>query len=80
MFLRDKAEALGKFKQWQKMVENESRMKVKNFRMDRGGEFLSKEFDTYLHENGIKHQLTTAHAPQQNGVVEHRNRIVMEMA
>ena len=79
-FLRDKAEALGKFKQWQKMVENESGLKVKKLRMDRGGEFLSKEFDTYLHENGIKRQLTTAHTPQQNGVVERRNRTVMEMA
>ena len=41
---------------------------------------MSKEFDTYLHENGIKRQLTTAHTPQQNGVVERRNRTVMEMA
>ena len=33
-FLRDKAEALGKFKQWQKVVENESGLKVKKFCTD----------------------------------------------
>ena len=62
------------------MVENESGLKVKKLHTNRGGEFLSKEFDTYLHENGIKRQLTTAHTLQQNGVVERRNRTVMEMA
>jgi len=28
---------------------------------------------------GIKHQFTTPYTPQHNGVVERKNRIVMEM-
>eukprot|EP00249_Psilotum_nudum_P001402 c13868_g1_i1 orf=131-469(+) len=33
-FLWDKAEALGKFKQWQRIVENESGMKVQKLQID----------------------------------------------
>ena len=53
---------------------------VKVFRTDRGGEFLSKEFASFCEENGIKRHLTTPYSPQQNGVIERRNRTVMEMA
>ena len=79
-FIHDKAEAFGKFKEWHKLVVNETGNKLKKFRTDRGGEFTSSEFNNYCKEHGIKRQLTTAHTPQQNGVVEHRNRTVMEMA
>lgn len=48
--------------------------------MDRGGEFTSKLFNTYCDEAGISRQLTAPYSPQQNGVVERRNRTVVEMA
>ncbi|MCO5554063.1 hypothetical protein L7F22_007589 [Adiantum nelumboides] len=79
-FLREKAEAFGKFKMWHKLVENQTGKKVKKLRTDRGGEFLSTEFNDYCKEHGIQRQLTIAHTPQQNGVVERRNRTVVEMA
>ena len=79
-FIREKAEAFGKFKMWHKSVETKTGKKVKKFCTDRGGEFLSTEFNDYCNEHGIKRQLTTAHTPQQNGVVERRNRTVVEMA
>lgn len=79
-FIREKSEAFGKFKLWQNLVENETGKKVKKLRTDRGGEFTSDEFNKYCNDHGIKRQLTTAHTPQQNGVVERRNRTVVEMA
>ena len=79
-FLREKAEAFQIFKRWHKFVERESGKLVKELRSDRGGEFLSTEFCEYCNEHGIKRQLTTAYTPQQNGVVERRNRTVVEMA
>lgn len=79
-FLRDKAQAFGKFKEWLQLVENETGKTVKKFRTDGGGEFTSNEFEDFCKSKGIKRQLTTPHTPQQNGVVERRNRTVMEMA
>ena len=58
-FIREKAEAFGKFKMWHKSVETETRKKVMKFHIDRGGEFLSTKFNDYCKEHGIKHQLTT---------------------
>nr|GEX60086.1 zinc finger, CCHC-type [Tanacetum cinerariifolium] len=46
-------------------------------RTDRGGEFTSNEFMQYCKENGIARQLTAPYSPQQNGVVERRNRTIM---
>ena len=47
---------------------------------DRGGEYLSKDFNAFLAERGIKHQCTVPYTPQQNGVAERKNRSLMEMA
>lgn len=55
-------------------------MKMKGFRTDRGGEFMSREFITYCDEAGITHHFTAPYSPQQNGVVERRNRTIVVMA
>lgn len=60
-------------------MENESQHKVKVFRTDRGGEFLSHQFNNHCEEAGILRHLTTPYIPQQNGVVERRNRTVVVM-
>jgi len=36
------------------------------------------EFALYLTKEGIKHELTTPHTPQQNGVAERLNRTLIE--
>nr|GEX00098.1 ribonuclease H-like domain, reverse transcriptase, RNA-dependent DNA polymerase [Tanacetum cinerariifolium] len=46
-------------------------------RTDRGGEFTSNKFTQYCKENGIARQLTAPYSPQQNGVVERKNRTIM---
>lgn len=54
-------------------------MKIKCLRSDNGGEFTSSEFDMYCANKGIRRQLSTARTPQQNGVVERKNKTVIEM-
>jgi hypothetical protein len=39
---------------------------------------VSREFDSYLQEHGIKRELSCAHTPQQNGVSERKNRHLVE--
>ena len=54
--------------------------KIAALRTDNGGEYLSKEFEEYLKLKGIRHELTIAHTPEQNGVAERMNRTLMESA
>ena len=60
------------------MVENLSETKIKILRSDNGGKYISNEFGSFCKDAGIKRELTTPYNPQQNGVVERKNRIIME--
>jgi transposase InsO family protein len=62
------------------MVENEMDSKIKCLRSDNGGEFTSKEFMDFCSKHGIKRKFFIARTPQQNGVVERKNKTVHEMA
>lgn len=79
-FLKSKDEAFGTFKNFQALVETSPGKRVKIFRTDRGGEFTSNEFKSYCEKAGIQRHYTAPYTPQQNGVVERRNRTVVEMA
>ena len=79
-FLKNKSEAFENFKIYKEMVENEMDSKIKCLRSDNGGEFTSNEFMDYCNSNGIKRKFSIARTPQQNGVVERKNRTVQEMA
>ncbi|GJP42261.1 hypothetical protein CLOM_g1848 [Closterium sp. NIES-68] len=53
------------------MVERQQDRLVKAIRTDRGGEFLSKDFSTWLKKQGIRHSLTMPYSPAMNGIAEH---------
>ncbi|GAA0154298.1 hypothetical protein LIER_12323 [Lithospermum erythrorhizon] len=77
--LANKSDTLYHFKIFKALVEKESGKNIKCLRTDRGGEYLSSDFNAYCNEHGIKRQLTNPYTPQQNGVAERRNRTVMNM-
>lgn len=77
--LKQKSEALAAFKKFKMLVENEAMETIKVLRTDRGGEFTSNEFQTFCDDAGILRHLTAPYSPQQNGVVERRNRTVVAM-
>ncbi|KAL0462479.1 UNVERIFIED_CONTAM: hypothetical protein Slati_0135500 [Sesamum latifolium] len=77
--MRYKSEAFVRFKEFRFEVENPTDRKIKTLRSDRGGEYLSGEFLDYLKENGIVSQWTPPGTPQLNGVVERRNRTLLDM-
>ena len=79
-FLKNKSEVLKKFKEFEAKVTNECGQNIGTLTTDNGGEYVSKEFETYLQSKGITHQLTIAHTPEQNGVAERMNRTLMESA
>ena len=79
-FLKNKSQVLEKFKGFHNYAKNVSGKGIKVIRTDNGGEYCSKEFESFLKENGIVHQLTVPYNPAQNGVAERMNRTVMESA
>lgn len=78
--LKSKDEALKMVKKFKLQVEKGTEKRVKMLRSDRGGEFCSRLFEEFCDENGIARQFTVPYSPQQNGIVERRNRTVVEMA
>ena len=55
-------------------------IKIKHIRSDNGTEFKNTGLDDYLDELGITHELSAPYTPQQNSVVERKNRTLVEMA
>ena len=61
--LKAKSEVFLCFKQFVAMAENALACKVVTLRSDRGGEYMSKEFNAFLAKRGIKHQCTVPYTP-----------------
>ena len=62
--LKHKSEAFERFKEYRNEVGETNMAKVlKSLRSDRGGEYLSGDFLTYLRENGILSQVTPPYTP-----------------
>ena len=79
ILLKEKGEAFERFKKFKAIVERETGAKICTFRTDRGGEFCSREFQNFCETSGICRHLTAPYSPQQNGVVERRNRTLLGM-
>jgi hypothetical protein len=79
-FLKEKSEALEKFKVSKALTENKTGKRLKVVRSDRGGEFSSGNFKEFCDKHGIKREYTIPRTPQQNEVVERLNRSVQQMA
>ena len=77
--LRLKDEALTAYKMFEAWaVAQQHCQAVKVLHSNRGGEFLSGEFDGYLQSQGTVRKLTTHHTPELNGISERLNRMLMD--
>ncbi|KAL8115758.1 hypothetical protein AgCh_022311 [Apium graveolens] len=77
--IKTKDAAFNEFEKLIKLLENKLNTKLVGIRSDRGGEF-QKDFVTYCEERGISHEFSAPRTPQQNGVVERKNRSLQETA
>ncbi|KAL9995478.1 putative RNA-directed DNA polymerase [Helianthus debilis subsp. tardiflorus] len=78
-FLKHKYEVIDKFTIFYNMVETQFQKKIQTLRSDNGGEFANARMKQFLETKGIIHQTWCAHTPEQNGVVERKNRIILEI-
>ena len=79
-FFEWKSQAFTYFLQFKALTEKESGHNLKILRSDHGIEFNWNEFDNFYKKESIKRELTIRKTPQQNGVAERKNRIIVEMA
>lgn len=78
--LRNKSEVTERFKEFMAWVEKQTGEKVKVLRTDNGKEYVNRQLENFLRENGIIHQTTVTYTPEQNGVAERLNRTIVEKA
>ncbi|GJZ76306.1 pol polyprotein [Tanacetum coccineum] len=71
-------EAIDKFVLYKSKVENQLGRKIKVVQSDRGGEYVAP-FAELCAKHGIRHEFTAPYSPQQNGIVERKNRTMKEM-
>ena len=79
-FFHDKSEVASCFKKFAKRAQNEFEVKLKKIRSDNGKEFDNTNIEAYCDEVGIKHEVSATYTPQQNGVVERKNRTLITLA
>ncbi|KAH9668295.1 hypothetical protein KPL70_021361 [Citrus sinensis] len=80
LFLANKDDAIDAFRIFFKKVQNEKGYSITCIRSDHGGEFENHAFENFCNDFGIEHQFSSPRTPQQNGVVERKNRSIQEMA
>nr|GEW13243.1 retrovirus-related Pol polyprotein from transposon TNT 1-94 [Tanacetum cinerariifolium] len=79
-FLRSKDEAPEVIKIFLKRITVFLQSLVIIIRTDNGTEFKNQVLKEYFDSGGISHQMSFIRTPQQNGVVERRNRTLVEAA
>nr|GEW61935.1 putative ribonuclease H-like domain-containing protein [Tanacetum cinerariifolium] len=79
-FLRSKDETSKVVIDFLRLVQRRLHAHVITVRTDKGMEFLNKTLHAYFASEGIQHQTFVARTPEQNGVVERRNRTLVEAA
>jgi transposase InsO family protein len=79
-FLQGKSQTQETLKRFLRRAQNEFRLRIKRIRSDNGTEFKNSQIEEFLEEEGIKHEFSSPYTPQQNGVVEMKNKTLLDMA
>jgi hypothetical protein len=75
-FLQEKSQTQETLKRFLRRAQNEFGLRIKKIRSDNETEFKNSQIEGFLEEEGIKHEPYT---PQRNGVVERKNRTLLDM-
>jgi transposase InsO family protein len=79
-FLQEKSETQETLKGFLRRAQNEFGLRIKKIRSDNETEFKNSQIEGFLEDEGIKHEFSSPYTPQQNGVVERKNRTLLDMA
>eukprot|EP00253_Pinus_taeda_P002451 PITA_02451 len=79
-YLKHKDEAFEIFIKFKALIGNQIGKRIKVFRSDNGGEYMSNEFIAFCKKEGIKKETIVPYTPEQNGLVERKNKSILEVA
>jgi transposase InsO family protein len=79
-FLQDKSQTQETLKGFLRQAQNEFGLRMNKIRSDNGTKFKNSQIEGFLEDEGIKHEFSSPYTPQQNGVVERKNRTLLDMA
>nr|GEV80268.1 hypothetical protein [Tanacetum cinerariifolium] len=79
-FLRSKDETPKVLIDFLRLIHRGLQAQVRVVRTDKSTEFLNQTLHAYFAAEGIQHQTSVVRTPKQNGVVERRNRTLVEAA
>ena len=79
LFLASKDETFEKFLVFIRKTEKRVGHSLVCIRSDDGTEFENSSFINYCNEHGVDHNFSAPRTPQQNGVVERKNRTLEDM-
>jgi transposase InsO family protein len=78
-FLQEKSQTQETLKKFLIRAQNEFGLRIKKIISNNATEFKNSQIDGFLEEEGINHELFSPYTPQQNVVVEKKNRTLMDM-
>jgi transposase InsO family protein len=79
-FLQEKSQTQETLKRFLRRAQNEFGLRIKKIRSGNGTKFMNSQVEGFLEEEGIKHDFSSPYTPQHNGVVESKNRTLLDMA
>ncbi|GJZ89085.1 retrovirus-related pol polyprotein from transposon TNT 1-94 [Tanacetum coccineum] len=79
-FLASKDEAPDFIIKFLKMIQVRLNATIRNIHTDNGTEYVNQTLRGYYEQVGIYHETSVARTPQQNGVVERQNHMLVEAA
>ena len=80
ILLRSKSDAPKHIEALCTRLQNEKNLKIDQIHSDHGKEFENSYMESFCTRSGISQEFSAPITPQQNGVVERKNRVIQEMA
>ena len=73
-FLIHKSDCFKCFPKFYKLIQNEKGFMISSIRSNHGGEFQNYDFQNFCESNGYNYDFSTLRNPQQNRLVERKNK------
>ena len=80
IFIREKSKAIEHLKSLFNRIQVEIGYQIVRIKSNRRREFDNVDVGLFCKFKDIKHEFSASRTPQQNGVVEKKNRVLQEMA